>query len=93
MKKENLIDCVITIDKNGYDKCYGGEYCSQFETVRELYNHFYELITKGYIKRFIVLDSFPSIYVNFQEGNIVKEGVEMEFLVKTDKNAASYENW
>tara|TARA_B100000427_G_scaffold327440_1_gene338192 strand:- start:1706 stop:1984 length:279 start_codon:yes stop_codon:yes gene_type:complete len=91
MKKENLINCVITIDKNGNDKCYGGEYCSQFETVRELYNYFYDLIRKGRIKRFLVLDSFPSIYVNFQDGNIVKKGVEMEFLVKTDKNSSSYE--
>ena len=95
MKKEVLISCVITIDKNGYDKCYSGEYCSQFKTVRDLYYHFYELIREDKIERFVVLDSFPAIYVNHQAGNIVKEGVSMgtdheNFLVKTNKDSEGY---
>jgi len=50
MKKEILIKSVITIDEKGYDWFYNSNYCSQFETVKDLYYHFYELIREHKIK-------------------------------------------
>jgi len=92
MKKEILIKSVITIDEKGNDWFYDSNYCSQFETVKDLYYHFYELIRNYEIKSFFVLDSEPVICGAswYNEGNTMKEGVNYECKLKkyTEKEVA-----
>ena len=73
MKKEILVNCVITVNKNGCDKFYDADMLSDFKTASEIYDYFYDLIKEGEIESFYVLDSFPVIVGgSYNWGNVIR---------------------
>jgi|LUMT01.1.fsa_nt_gb hypothetical protein len=73
MKKEILVNCVITINKNGLDKWYDADMLSDFKTAQEIIDYFNELIREDKIQSFWMLDSHPQfVGGSYECGNVVK---------------------